>query len=107
MPLGTNFECGFCSKGQGEVRWLIAGPTVHICDSCARGVAAAIIGDIAAAASSIKAVDEQTACCSFCRKGRSAVQAMSESVVRGISHICNECSALCQEMLAEAEKGEE
>jgi hypothetical protein len=26
--------CSFCSKHQGEVRQLIAGPSVHICDEC-------------------------------------------------------------------------
>jgi ATP-dependent Clp protease ATP-binding subunit ClpX len=27
-------HCSFCGKGQHEVRKLIAGPTVHICDEC-------------------------------------------------------------------------
>ena len=26
--------CSFCGKGQDEVRKLIAGPTVYICDEC-------------------------------------------------------------------------
>ena len=26
--------CSFCGKGQSEVRKLIAGPGVYICDSC-------------------------------------------------------------------------
>ncbi|MBM4262888.1 MAG: hypothetical protein FJ143_11555 [Deltaproteobacteria bacterium] len=26
--------CSFCSKTQNEVRKLIAGPSVHICDEC-------------------------------------------------------------------------
>ena len=26
--------CSFCGKGQPEVRKLIAGPTVYICDEC-------------------------------------------------------------------------
>jgi len=29
-----NLSCSFCGKGQGEVRKLIAGPTVYICDEC-------------------------------------------------------------------------
>ncbi|HCF59526.1 MAG TPA: hypothetical protein DFS52_16225, partial [Myxococcales bacterium] len=28
----TNLSCSFCGKGQREVRKLIAGPTVYICD---------------------------------------------------------------------------
>ncbi len=30
----TNLACSFCGKGQREVRKLIAGPTVYICDEC-------------------------------------------------------------------------
>ena len=26
--------CSFCGKGQEEVKKLIAGPTVYICDEC-------------------------------------------------------------------------
>ena len=29
-----NLSCSFCGKGQKEVRKLIAGPTVYICDEC-------------------------------------------------------------------------
>jgi len=31
---GTSLRCSFCSKSQGEVRKLIAGPNVYICDEC-------------------------------------------------------------------------
>ena len=33
---GGNLSCSFCGKGQREVRKLIAGPTVYICDECIR-----------------------------------------------------------------------
>ena len=29
-----NLSCSFCGKSQREVRKLIAGPTVYICDEC-------------------------------------------------------------------------
>jgi ATP-dependent protease Clp ATPase subunit len=29
-----NLSCSFCGKGQREVRNLIAGPTVYICNEC-------------------------------------------------------------------------
>jgi hypothetical protein len=29
-----NLSCSFCGKGQREVKKLIAGPTVYICDGC-------------------------------------------------------------------------
>ena len=29
-----NYRCSFCGKSQEEVKKLIAGPTVYICDEC-------------------------------------------------------------------------
>ena len=31
---GGSLVCSFCGKGQKEVKKLIAGPTVYICDEC-------------------------------------------------------------------------
>lgn len=31
---GSNLQCSFCGKSQREVKKLIAGPTVYICDEC-------------------------------------------------------------------------
>src|SRR6266446_5010699 len=31
---GANLSCSFCGKSQKEVKKLIAGPTVYICDEC-------------------------------------------------------------------------
>jgi ATP-dependent Clp protease ATP-binding subunit ClpX len=31
---GSNLQCSFCGKNQREVKKLIAGPTVYICDEC-------------------------------------------------------------------------
>ena len=30
----ANLSCSFCGKSQREVKKLIAGPTVYICDEC-------------------------------------------------------------------------
>ena len=30
----TNLSCSFCGKSQKEVKKLIAGPSVYICDEC-------------------------------------------------------------------------
>lgn len=37
-----DLRCSFCNKSEHEVSQLIAGPSVHICDSCV-GIAADII----------------------------------------------------------------
>ena len=31
---GDNYRCSFCGKGQEQVKKLIAGPEVYICDAC-------------------------------------------------------------------------
>ena len=31
---GKNIKCSFCGKGQNEVKRLIAGPGVYICNEC-------------------------------------------------------------------------
>ena len=31
---GGSLKCSFCGKSQNDVRKLIAGPTVYICDEC-------------------------------------------------------------------------
>jgi ATP-dependent Clp protease ATP-binding subunit ClpX len=33
-PQGEILRCSFCGKSQDEVKKLIAGPTVYICDEC-------------------------------------------------------------------------
>ena len=37
--------CSFCRKRQDEVRKLIAGPTVYICDECVRRYAGVLARD--------------------------------------------------------------
>ena len=31
---GKPFHCSFCGKSQNEVKKLIAGPSVYVCDEC-------------------------------------------------------------------------
>jgi ATP-dependent Clp protease ATP-binding subunit ClpX len=33
--LTSKLRCSFCGKDQGEVKKLIAGPSVYICNECA------------------------------------------------------------------------
>jgi len=33
-PKSITLKCSFCGKTQNEVKKLIAGPTVYICDEC-------------------------------------------------------------------------
>lgn len=97
--------CSFCGREQRQVRKLIAGPEVYICDPC-------IMAAVGVAASGRAAKDPtlQPVCacsellCSFCGKSRSQVQAL----VSGQAHeedrpptICDECLGLCGEILSQ------
>jgi hypothetical protein len=53
---GEPLHCAFCRKSLSDVRKLIAGPTVHICDECV-GVCVDIVVDDARVSGSGKDVD--------------------------------------------------
>ena len=75
-------RCSFCSKSQTEVRKLIAGPGVYICEACA-AAAEASAGD-------------RSEKCSFCGKSGATVTGMAPGPnVR----ICDECLDLCREII--------
>ena len=103
--------CTFCGKLQNQVRKLIAGPNVYICEGCI-DLAKAVIGSGDAAQTAlgpISAVPEQEhrVRCSFCGKNR--VQATGLAVVPTVTAgkanasaaICSQCLGLCDEIIAE------
>jgi hypothetical protein len=69
-----NLHCSFCGAHQREVKKLIAGPTVYICDRCVFDA--------------WFEPDERGAC-SFCGRSEISVHPGKEAV------ICEECVALC------------
>ena len=81
---GDLLHCTFCGQSQHEVRKLIAGPGVYICNGCIDGAA---ITD--------GAQDER---CSFCGKSRAQVAGLAAGPD---VHICAECLELCREIVAE------
>jgi hypothetical protein len=104
-------SCTFCGKRQNEVRKLIAGPGVYICDGCV-AVAASVIRSGHTAHTELGAMDavpgEQTGVrCTFCGKDRGQVDRvaiMPEVTVERTSAsaaICAQCLALCDEIIIE------
>ncbi|HEX2685205.1 MAG TPA: ClpX C4-type zinc finger protein [Kofleriaceae bacterium] len=77
--------CSFCARPRGDVRCLIAGPGVAICDAC-----------VAVAARVVRGAEDATPPCSFCRAQRARSQH-----TEGELRICNVCIDLCAEMLCE------
>ncbi len=103
--------CTFCGKPQDQVRKLIAGPGVYICDGCV-ALAASVIRSGHTAHTELGAMDavpaEQTGVrCPFCGKDRGQVDRvaiMPEVMVERTSAsaaICGECLALCDEIVIE------
>jgi hypothetical protein len=103
--------CSFCGKPQPEVRKLIAGPRVYICDRCIV-LTENVIGSgnpASTAFGSINAVPEQVIRirCSFCGKDRSqapglaAMPSGAGGKTPEFTAICSECLELCNEIITE------
>lgn len=92
MPLrfSTKLSCSFCTKSQSEVKKLIAGPNVYICDECTTAFA-----DLP---KNVILAEAQTGDCNFCGK-----KAREVSIVLGSkqARICNECLDICQDIIAD------
>ena len=119
---GDNFFCSFCGKRRSEVRRLVSGPRVFICDECV-GRCREIIGprpppgdgsdDSGRTTLDMPALDAQPLPddedvtaetkppderhCSFCGKAKHDVGRL----VNGPTvYICNECVDLCEDIIA-------
>jgi ATP-dependent protease Clp ATPase subunit len=96
-------SCSFCGKHQKQVKKLIAGPGVYICDECMARVHTVLAAAGATASTRIAAIAQVPDAdgaepCSFCGKPRDRVVAMAST---GHAQICNECVELCDEIVAE------
>jgi hypothetical protein len=95
-------HCSFCGKGKPEVGHLIAGPGVYVCEGCV-DLADQAITPVEPAAAPLSAMsvlgnDVATGRCSFC--GKRGDQVVGLAAVADVM-ICNECVALCREIIAE------
>ena len=117
---GDDFFCSFCGKRKGEVRKLVSGPRVFICNECivrcreilgpppppidAPEPRERITMDIPAPAppadeevtAETKPPDDRH--CSFCGKERNAVGRL---IAGPTVFICNECVELCEDIVAD------
>jgi hypothetical protein len=102
IPVGELRSCSFCGRNQKQVKTLVAGPDVFICDKCVpRTDAVLTTGSPATTrAAVIERVgeDDRAERCGFCGKHRQDVAAMAAA---GEFRICSECLGLCREILAE------
>jgi hypothetical protein len=102
---GATLECSFCGKPQKQVRKLIAGPGVYICNECIERADRVIatgeptvtplsamtpVGDHNKYGAPVK--------CSFCGKRPHQVTGLASAARVAI---CTECLALCHEIITE------
>jgi ClpX C4-type zinc finger len=104
-------DCTFCGKQQNEVRKLIAGPGVYICDSCI-DLAGTVVSSGQAARTESGAMialpeGQARVRCAFCGKdrGQASGLAVMPTVTVGRTSanaaICSECLMLCNEIITE------
>ena len=84
----VDLRCSFCGKSQHEVRKLIAGPTVYICDECI-GLCNDIIAEEAGCEAWVKTlpVDAKVFIGSLLDRGSKAVERLLQAVVEKDSAI--------------------
>jgi ClpX C4-type zinc finger len=113
----AGLTCAFCGAGGSEVRRLIAGPGVYICDRCV-DLAHEVCAERSRRANDLTMLApldlaEAKARCSFCGKRRGQTEAMVHAPFRprvgkhaklgrdtGV-RVCRECLRLCDEILAD------
>jgi ATP-dependent protease Clp ATPase subunit len=105
---GPFLACSFCGQNQKQVRKLIAGPDVYICDRCISGALAVTAEPgrtVSTPIATIRQVRDEAGAgpCSFCGKPRHQVAAMASA---GDARICGECLGLCGEIVDEELRGE-
>jgi hypothetical protein len=62
--------CSFCGKGQNEVRKLIAGPSVHICDQCVSLCHEIVSEELDPDTQATKAKSKEDRLCGICMEPR-------------------------------------
>jgi ClpX C4-type zinc finger len=103
--------CSFCGKQQNQVRKLIAGPGVYICDPCI-DLAGNVVGSGQSADTELGTMNALPAHatrlkCSFCGKdrgqasGMAVMPAVTPERTAASASICSECLVLCNEIITE------
>jgi ClpX C4-type zinc finger len=100
---GELLSCSFCGKHQKQIKKLISGPGVNICNECIDRVHTVLAATGTTASTPIAAIvpvsdAARAERCSFCGKRRHQVATMAST---GHAQICNECIDLCSDIISE------
>jgi ATP-dependent Clp protease ATP-binding subunit ClpX len=99
----SRLACSFCGMSQRQVKKLIAGPGVYVCDGCMRRIHTVFAAPEQTASTPTATIrqvgdEDRAEQCSFCGKPRGRVGSMASA---GEVRMCNECLALCDEIISE------
>jgi hypothetical protein len=97
---GDLLACSFCGRSQKEVRRLVAGPVVYICNDCilsAQEVTSTGRAHVGRTGSGPVMGTSLAGDCSFCGKDRVEVDDLVSCVTEHA--ICSECLEICLEVL--------
>lgn len=89
--------CGFCGRSSAQVERLVAGPNVHICGECVRGVRTVLrTGEPVEQPSLLRLQVGRRARCAFCTKTAGGDRSV---VGTDRARICSECLPLAEQLV--------
>ncbi|MBL0122451.1 MAG: hypothetical protein IPP88_06855 [Betaproteobacteria bacterium] len=97
----TLLHCSYCGASQHEVRKIVAGPSVFICNDCVGKALSSLVTDQPATSEKLATTQSKSSelfYCSFCGKPGTEVKRL---LSRNGVCICNECLVLSLDILTE------
>ena len=104
MTDSANLHCSYCGAAQADVRKLVPGPSVFICNACVGSGFAALVGDAPSVSDRLESSGTKGGSpvyCAFCGKQPSEVKRL---VGRNGVCICDECLVASLDILLEGEQ---
>lgn len=97
-------RCSFCNKSQRDVKKLIAGPTVYICDECVDICLDIISEDVRKSFEAPEGQEEADLTPGYCALCRISVLVSHALVIRNRGLLCPGCVGEIQATLADRER---
>jgi ClpX C4-type zinc finger len=98
-PRKRDAVCTFCERPPSEVKKLVSGPNVYICDGCVAHAEGALGALPPSRESALALARTGRAECSFCGKRRSSERLL---VIGPTSNICQACVATCRQVITDS-----
>ena len=80
--------CTFCGKSEKEVRRVVEGPAVHICDQCVQLAVLTLCGRTVDQPAPFRTTEEESERCSFCSRKRNEAWKLLLGASCSICSVC-------------------